>query len=106
VDGILTEPCEAGGCDINGPSFKGIYVRNLGELNEVLEDHPYSDYLEKQATTAHEHNRDDGDEYGLHWAGPVENVSAASQQSVVDLLVAAQPIDDGDGTSSAVPTSS
>ena len=105
VDGVLTESCEQNGCDINGPSFKGIYVRNLGELNRVLEDHPYTDYLEKQATTAHEHNRETDDEYGLHWAGPVEHVSAASQQSAVDLLVAAQPIDDGEAATSVVTTS-
>jgi len=29
VDGVLTEPCERTGCDVNGPSFKGIYVRNV-----------------------------------------------------------------------------
>jgi predicted alpha-1,6-mannanase (GH76 family) len=105
VDGVLTEPCEQNGCDINGPSFKGIYVRNLGALNRVLDDHPYSDYLEKQATTAHDNNRGSGDEYGLHWAGPVQYVSAASQQSAVDLLVAAQPISDVASTSSGVTTS-
>ena len=106
VDGVLTESCEENGCDINGPSFKGIYVRNLGELNRVLDDHPYTDYLAKQATTAHDNDRDSADQYGLHWAGPVEHVSAASQQSAVDLLVAAQPIDDdGAATSSGVTTS-
>lgn len=104
VDGVLTESCEQNGCDINGPSFKGIYVRNLGELNRVLEDHPYTDYLAKQATTAHDHNRDSADEYGLHWAGPVDHVSAASQQSAVDLLVAAQPISDGKAATSAGAT--
>lgn len=92
VDGVLTESCEQTFCDINGPSFKGIYVRNLGELNRALDDHPYSDYLVGQANTAHEHDRDPQDRYGLHWAGPVQYVSAASQQSAVDLLVAAQPI--------------
>ena len=54
VDGVLTEPCEQSGCDVNGPSFKGIYVRNLGELNRALDDHPYSDYLIDQAATAYD----------------------------------------------------
>lgn len=92
VDGVLTEPCERTGCDVNGPSFKGIYVRNLGELNRVLDDHPYSDYMIDQASTAYDHNRTDDNEYGLHWAGPVDRVNGATQQSAVDLLVAAQPI--------------
>jgi hypothetical protein len=30
----------------------------------------------------------------LHWAGPVDRVNGATQQSAVDLLVAAQPIPD------------
>jgi len=101
IDGVLTEPCEQHGCDVNGPSFKGIYVRNLGELNRALDDHPYSDYLLKQASIAHEQDRNPADEYGLHWAGPVGGVSAATQQSAVDLLVAAQPIKDAPQTSSS-----
>lgn len=90
-DGILTEPCEATGCDIDGPSFKGIYVRNLGELNAALTDRPYSDYLTKQATTAYDKNRRPDGTYGLHWAGPVQFPTVAAQQSAVDLIVAAQP---------------
>ncbi|SDO36163.1 Glycosyl hydrolase family 76 [Nakamurella panacisegetis] len=92
VDGVLTESCEQNGCDINGPSFKGIYVRCLGELNRALKDHPYTKYLVGQANIAHDHDRNSDNEYGLHWAGPVDHVTAASQQSAVDLLVAAQPI--------------
>lgn len=106
IDGVLTESCEKNGCDINGPSFKGIYVRNLGELNRALKDHPYSDYLVDQANTAHKHDRNSKDEYGLHWAGPVQYVSAASQQSAVDLLVAAQPVPDtagGTSTPASIP---
>ena len=103
VDGVLTEPCEQAGCDVNGPSFKGIYVRNLGELNRALDDHPYSDYLANQASTAYEHNRTQQNEYGLHWAGPVEHVNGATQQSAVDLLVAAQPIDDDVETPISAP---
>ena len=72
---------------------RGIYVRNLGELNRALADHPYTDYLAEQASIAYEHNRTPAAEYGLKWAGPVEKISAATQQSAVDLLVAAQPIE-------------
>ena len=94
VDGVLTEPCEQSGCDINGPSFKGIFVRNLGQLDRALDDHPYRDYLVEQAKTAYDKDRTDGNQYGLHWAGPVQGISGATQQSAVDLLVAAQPIDE------------
>lgn len=99
VDGVLTEPCEQRGCDVNGPSFKGIYVRNLGALNRALADHPYSKYLVDQASTAYKHDRTPDNEYGLHWAGPIQGISAATQQSAVDLLVAAQPIEEAPSTS-------
>ncbi len=98
IDGVLTEPCEQSGCDRNGPSFKGIYVRNLGELNRALDDHPYTDYLAHQASTAYDSDRTPNNEYGLHWAGPLRNVSGATQQSAVDLLTAARPIDDAPET--------
>ena len=39
------EPCEQRGSDVNGPSFKVIYVRTLGAINRALADHPYSGYL-------------------------------------------------------------
>lgn len=94
VDGVLTEPCEQDGCDVNGLSFKGIYVRNLGELDRALDDHPYNDYLVEQASIAYEHDRTADNEYGLHWAGPIRGISGATQQSAVDLLVAAQPFED------------
>ena len=90
VDGVLTEPCEQSGCDVDAPSYKGIYVRNLGELNRALEDHPYSEYLIEQASIANDHNRTQDNEYGLHWAGPIQQVSGATQQSAVDLLAATQ----------------
>ena len=57
-------------------------------------DHPYTDYLVDQASTAYDHNRTENNEYGLHWAGPIEHINGATQQSAVDLLVAAQPIED------------
>jgi predicted alpha-1,6-mannanase (GH76 family) len=101
VDGVLTEPCEASGCDVNGTSFKGIYVRNLGELDRALTDHPYRGYLVDQATVAYEKNRTPDSEYGLHWAGPIDRINGATQQSAVDLLVAAQPITDEPSTSSS-----
>ena len=104
VDGVLTEPCEQSGCDINGPSFKGIFVRNLGQLDRTLTDHPYRDYLVRQAKTAYDKDRNGSNQYGLHWAGPITGISGSTQQSAVDLLVAAQPI--ADATASSRPPTS
>ncbi|WP_152361507.1 glycoside hydrolase family 76 protein [Microlunatus speluncae] len=86
--GILTEPCEAGDCGADGPTFKGVYVRNLAELNAALPGRPFQVYLERQAKTSYAKDRNRFDQYGLHWAGPLRFISAATQQSATEAQVA------------------
>jgi predicted alpha-1,6-mannanase (GH76 family) len=90
VDGVLTEPCEADGgdCGGDGPSFKGAYIRGLGELNAALHGRPYQDFLLKQAETAYQHDRTASNLYGVHWAGPIGAITAATQHSAVEALIA------------------
>lgn len=87
--GVLTEPCEANGCGGDGPTFKGVYVRNLGELNATVNSPSYMTYLKRQARTAWLHDRNAFNQYGVHWAGPIVAISAATQGSALDAEVAA-----------------
>jgi predicted alpha-1,6-mannanase (GH76 family) len=87
--GILTEPCEAAGtCNNDQPAFKGIFARNLAELDDVLPGHPYRGYLRAQAASAYAHARNDADQYGLNWAAPFDTTDIARQESAVSLLTA------------------
>lgn len=88
-DGILTEPCEpANSCNADQAAFKGIFARNLDELDRALPRHPYRRYLRAQADSAHAHARNDRDQYGLRWAGPFDTADIARQESAVSLLTA------------------
>ncbi|KUI63471.1 hypothetical protein VM1G_10334 [Cytospora mali] len=87
-NGILTEPCEpTGDCDSNQETFKGIFSRNLGELNILLADRPYDSYLAHNARSAWENDRNSSDYYGLSWAGPYTDATVGTQSSVISLLV-------------------
>jgi predicted alpha-1,6-mannanase (GH76 family) len=88
-NGILREPCELLSCESTSEAFKGAYVRGLGELNAMLPDHPYRDYLRRQADSAYRHARTALDTYGVRWAGPLTTPTTSTQQSAADLMNAA-----------------
>ncbi|RFU36447.1 glycosyl hydrolase [Actinomadura logoneensis] len=88
-DGILTEPCEAAGsCNADQAAFKGIFVRNLAELDRVLPGRPYRGYLRRQAASLYAHGSDGHDRYGLSWSGPFDRADISRQESAVSLLTA------------------
>ncbi len=89
--GILREPCEASAdhCGKDGPSFKGIFARNLGELNRALAGRPFDAYLDRQAAAVEAHSDTLG-QIGVSWSGSADALDAARQHSAVDALTAAR----------------
>jgi predicted alpha-1,6-mannanase (GH76 family) len=89
-DGILVEPCERNSdCGGDGPQFKGIFVRYLGQLNAVSPKPAYREFLRRNAVSIWAKNRTEGDRFGLRWAGPFDKADASRQTSALDAFVAA-----------------
>ncbi|XXH02109.1 hypothetical protein Hte_008475 [Hypoxylon texense] len=89
-DGIITEPCASEEeCEPNGTAFKGIFIRELAKLDAVLADHPYQAFIQDNAQAAYENARNGSDFYGFLWQGPFDSVTIGSQESAVELMVAA-----------------
>ncbi|KFH47733.1 putative mannan endo-1,6-alpha-mannosidase -like protein [Hapsidospora chrysogenum ATCC 11550] len=88
-DGILTEPCSPGeGCSSDQTSFKGIFAKNLAELDNALEGQPYKEYLVQNAESAWKKARNEtNDLYGVSWTGPLGEATVGSQISAVNLLL-------------------
>lgn len=90
VSGILVDKCEAtANCNTDQDAFKGIFVRNLAKLNQVLPRPKYRRYIEHQAEAAYSNDRNATDFYGVQWTGPVGHANVGTQGSAVSLLVAA-----------------
>ncbi|MEA2614045.1 MAG: hypothetical protein QOI52_2004 [Chloroflexota bacterium] len=87
--GVFREQCEPG-CsgDANGASFKGAAVRGVMQLN-YRTNGAYTTWLQQQANSMFSRNRNRLDQYGFHWAGPLDSSDAARQHSALDLLNAA-----------------
>lgn len=91
-NGILYEyGCEGGGgdCGGDGPSFKGIFTRNLGELDRYLPNRPYKSWLEAQAASNWNNNRNSLNQFGVHWSGPFDRANGANQHSAFEAFTAA-----------------
>ncbi|KID70350.1 glycosyl hydrolase, partial [Metarhizium brunneum ARSEF 3297] len=92
-DGILVEidKCETQNeaCGFDGKQFKGVFVRNLGYLNQALKDGDIRAFILKNADSVWNKDRDDTNKMGVAWTGPVIAANGASHGSALDVLVAA-----------------
>lgn len=89
-DGVLREPCEPT-CGGDGSQFKGIFMRNLGELTTDAPDPKDRPFLARNADYVWNAARNGADQIGLVWSGPFDAADASRQSSALDALVAAIP---------------
>ncbi|WP_448100992.1 glycoside hydrolase family 76 protein [Luteibacter jiangsuensis] len=71
TDGTLTETCDATDqtCDDNAKQFKGIFTRYWTDLVDTTHDRRYADFLEQQAETVWNNDRDAAGRLGTRWSG-------------------------------------
>ncbi|KAJ2983328.1 hypothetical protein NQ176_g771 [Zarea fungicola] len=86
--GVLKEPCDAStGCTGDQAAFKGIFVRNLADLNSVLGDRTYREYIRRNARSAWLQARNGSNFFTDSWTGPFDKATIGSQASAASLLI-------------------
>ncbi|MBV9385254.1 MAG: glycoside hydrolase family 76 protein [Chroococcidiopsidaceae cyanobacterium CP_BM_ER_R8_30] len=88
-NGILQEPCEPFNCGIDSSQFKGIFMRNLSYLNQIVDRQTYREFIIKNAHSIWLRNRNQVNQFGLSWAGPFDSADAIRQSSAMDAINAA-----------------
>jgi predicted alpha-1,6-mannanase (GH76 family) len=88
-NGILHDPCEPDTCGEDGNQFKGVFARNLRILQQQSPEGRYADFLDVNADSVWESDRNERDEFGVVWSGFTGTPSASSQSSGLDVIVAA-----------------
>jgi predicted alpha-1,6-mannanase (GH76 family) len=89
--GILLEPGEQATeiKDADRPQFKGVFMRNLYDFSRQSPRPAYTEFMLDNARSIWANNRNDSNQFGLHWAGPFDFADAARQSSALDALNAA-----------------
>lgn len=70
----------------NEMAFKGVYTRNLRELEKAIDSSKIRSYLAKNANSAWNEGRGPSDIVGFHWQGPYDRAGSVNQQSALDLF--------------------
>lgn len=86
--GILHEPCEPK-CGADGSQFKGIFIRNLSELDQTSHSPQYEQFIQRNADSIWSGAHPPDYHLGLIWSAPYGTANASTQSSAADALVAA-----------------
>jgi predicted alpha-1,6-mannanase (GH76 family) len=75
TNGILTESCDVTDqtCDDNAKQFKGIFMRYWTDLVDTTHDPRYATFLQQQAQSVWNNDRDAADRLGTRWSGITNN---------------------------------
>ena len=87
--GILHDKCEPDTCGEDGNQFKGVFARNLAILQQQSPEERYADFLDNNADSVWEEDRNEKNEFGVVWSGFSGTPSASTQSSGLDVIVAA-----------------
>lgn len=91
VEGVLHDPCEPD-CGEDGVQFKGIFTRNLAQLQALDGNVAFERFLQTNAESVWSNARTPADRFNTVWSGPPVAGNAAAQTSALDALVAAVTI--------------
>lgn len=90
-NGVLHESCEPK-CGTDGVQFKGIFVRNLAQLNMSQPNATIERFIDKNADSIWTSARGPQFQLDERWSGPFDSSNASSQTSALDVLVGAATI--------------
>ena len=91
AQGILHDPCEPD-CGEDGVSFKGIFSRNLAQLQAVAPTPHIAQSLTANADSLWNRARTPDNHFSTVWSGPPSAGNAGAQASALDALNAAASI--------------
>jgi len=88
ANGILHDVCEPK-CNGDGTQFKGIFLRNLRELEAVAPSRRYTRFIDANSASILKNDQSGDHAFGQVWSGPPSVPNAVAQTSAIDALVAA-----------------
>jgi hypothetical protein len=86
--GILHDICEPD-CGVDGGQFKGIFMRNLIKLHQAAPSPTFDQFITANAASITYTDRNADNEFGLVWSKFQGTVTASTQSSALDALLAA-----------------
>ncbi len=96
--GVLHDSCEPK-CGSDGVQFKGIFMRNLVQLNRAAPDSRFATFAATNAASIWDSDQGLGFQFGEVWSGPFGSATAATQTSALDAILAAAAMGAGTGGS-------